>query len=417
MIEIAVPMEADAHEKLTAFRAQLLQQYSRDPSVLEALLAYNSNPFRAADSSEPRAATAPPRGPYPLPAEPHVAVWQEYLQEAESAGVFPVLQRHLVQLQFPIQAGISDRADYRAATRKGQLPAAVEQRSSLMLQQPEALQLSIYPALAGAIPVMVAGCRADFVTLVQALTKRNEPHPVPAAMGACIVGGYNNWDRVHRYRERWANQNPDHCSAADWAAEFQRLVPQKTLYQDRFILLSNGPYSNVEAAALGLSDADWQAYSGQIRLAHECTHYFTRRVLQSMRNHLLDELIADYMGIVAAIGHYRADWFLHFLGLEAYPDYRQGGRLEAYRGEPPLSDAAFVVLQRLVKQAAENLAEFDQALTPTTDGGGRSPVEQTAVLLALTRFTLEELAAEQAVELMAQAVQQEKAALGAVSQS
>ena len=46
-----------------------------------------------------------------------------------------------------------------------------------------------------------------------------------------------------------------------------------------------------------------------------------------MRNNLHDELIADYAGITAAIGHYRAAWFLRFLGLEDYPTYRPGGRL------------------------------------------------------------------------------------------
>lgn len=46
---------------------------------------------------------------------------------------------------------------------------------------------------------------------------------------------------------------------------------------------------------------------------------------------MLDELIADYAGIVAAWGRYRADWFLRFVGLEDYPRYREGGRLQNYR--------------------------------------------------------------------------------------
>lgn len=74
-----------------------------------------------------------------------------------------------------------------------------------------------------------------------------------------------------------------------------------------------------------------------------------------MRNNMRDELIADYQGIVAANGgRYRADWFLRFIGLEAFPEYRQGGRLQNYRGQPPLSDGAFKILQVLVKDAAEN---------------------------------------------------------------
>ena len=81
--------------------------------------------------------------------------------------------------------------------------------------------------------------------------------------------------------------------------------------------------------------------------------------LTSMRNNLLDELIADYRGIVASSGCYRADWFLRFLGLESFPHYREGGRLQNYRGQPTLSDGAFKILQALVKAAAENLQHFD----------------------------------------------------------
>lgn len=68
---------------------------------------------------------------------------------------------------------------------------------------------------------------------------------------------------------------------------------------------------------MNLSQAEWRRLSITIRLEHECTHYFTYRVLGSMRNNLLDELIADYQGIVSAIGKYRADWFLRFMGLES----------------------------------------------------------------------------------------------------
>ena len=47
----------------------------------------------------------------------------------------------------------------------------------------------------------MAGAREDFVFLVQSLTQRNEPEPVADSMGACIVAGYNNWDRVaERYQ-------------------------------------------------------------------------------------------------------------------------------------------------------------------------------------------------------------------------
>lgn len=141
---------------------------------------------------------------------------------------------------------------------------------------------------------------------------------------------------------------------------------------------------------MGLTEAEWQHLSMQIRLEHESTHYFTRRVFGSMRNNLLDELMAGYRGIVAAIGHYRADWFLRLLGLEN-PDYH-GGRLEKYRGQPPLSAGAFQVLCDAVKAAAENLERFDTTYAKHL----KTPDEQVLILITLSKLTLLELASEQA---------------------
>lgn len=122
-------------------------------------------------------------------------------------------------------------------------------------------------------------------------------------------------------------------------------------------------------------------------------HYFTRRVFGSMKNRLLDELIADYAGIVRATGRFRADWALNFLGLEAHPDYRSGGRLEQYRGGPPLSDGAFRVLQHLVKRAVENLEAWSAAGDDATRPDGH-----IRTIVAMTTLTVEELAAPDAVQ-------------------
>lgn len=69
----------------------------------------------------------------------------------------------------------------------------------------------------------------------------------------------------------------------------------------------------------------------------------------------MDEFIADYMGIVAAIGRYRADWFLCFMGLENYPAFRPGTRLKNYLKNVDISEDAFNCLKTHIKNAAENL--------------------------------------------------------------
>ncbi|CBN58204.1 MULTISPECIES: DUF7005 family protein [Kamptonema] len=364
-----------------SLRTDILTRYGATPLEIEELLAYNDNVFAPLEfDSLPT---------FPLLPESYLTAWETYLTEAEQEGVFTTLRSKLVQLQFPILAGISEIENYRLATRKGYSTVAMAEATGLVLQQPETLKLILHESLAGKIPILIAGCREDFVSLVQALIHRNEPQPIPNSMGAVMVAGYNNWDRVRTYRTQWESQQMQMITEAAWQAEFKKLIPQKDRYQDRFIVLSPGGYSGLAASDMGMSESEWLPISLTIRLEHECTHYFTRRLLGSMRNNLMDELIADYRGIIAANnGKYRADWFLQFLGLEAYPEYRQGGRMENYRGEPPLSMGAFQVLHALVKDAAENLEKFHTNHLEELS----SVVNQGKFLIALTRLTLEELA-------------------------
>lgn len=374
---LAPALDADAR---TEARAAVLRTFGAGEAETAELLAYNHSHF-----------DLPLADQLPLPDEPCVEAWARYAAEARTRGVLPVLREHLVQLRFPVAAGISGTEAYGAATRKGELPARTD---GVELEDADGVRLFIHPTPAGAVPVLAVPRRADFEALVRALVRRNEPVPLPASMGACMVSGYNNWGRVAELRRRWEAGEVDAQGAADWAAAFGVLRARKELYQDRFILLSEGPYSGVPAERMGMDDDSWCDASRTIRLEHECAHYFTRRVLGSMRNNLLDELMADYAGIVAAAGRYRAEWFLRFCGVEEAGGCRAEGRLWNYRGDPPLSAAAFAVLQRLVPAAAARVEAMDAALEPVF----RTPAGRARVLLALAGSTLEEIADEGAEE-------------------
>jgi hypothetical protein len=78
------------------------------------------------------------------------------------------------------------------------------------------------------------------------------------------------------------------------------------------------------------------------------------------------------------------------MGLEGFPSYRAGGRLESYRGDPPLSDAAFAVLQSAVKRAADNLEVIDRIRLAR--GGLWTIAEKARLIVALARLGLEDLA-------------------------
>jgi hypothetical protein len=377
----------------SGIQAARLAGFGASPAETEELLAYNANRFQLEALN--------PEVRFPLPDEPFVAFWEPLVEESRRRGAFAVLREHLPQLCFPIREGISQTEPYLNTTRKGARPESLPEATGLELERPETIELALYTSPAGRIPLLIARHREEFIALIRALAKKNEPQPVPPSQGALMVSGYNNWGRIRELRRRWEDLDPSIRETATWAEEFQRIQQRRDLYQDRFILLSDGPYSAVPAADLGLEDGPWREISLVIRRDHECSHYLTRRLLGSMQDNVLDELIADYTGIAAATGGFRADWFLRFIGLEDFPRYRAGGRLDIYRGRPPLSDGAFRVLQGVVKSAAENLERFDAALP----AGARTVQGRGLMISALASLRLEDLAAPEGLDLLQEAVE------------
>lgn len=313
-----------------------------------------------------------------------VTAWEEYIQDIPQLGAYEALRKRLVQLNFPVQAGMSTNPEYLSATRKGMAVENMEAATGSKLEQPFGLKVYLYQTMAGRIPVIETSHRHDFETLVRVFSHRNEPVPIPASMGACMIKGYNNWDRVARCQQQ--------CGAS---FSFEQMKAQKELYQDTFLILTDAEYSGVSAEMLGLTKDHWCKLSMIIRREHEATHYFTLRYLGSARNHLLDEFIADYMGIVAAIGQYRADWFLCFMGLESYPDFRPGGRLTNYLKNIELSEDAFTELKTCMKNVACNVEKFtnDRPVQYSEQG-------KYEMFIKLTKSKLTDLASIKAQELL-----------------
>jgi hypothetical protein len=355
-------------------RVRTLRAFGATDEQLDGLLAYTATAYGALD---------PARTSVPLTDEPHLDAWRQYAEEAFGVGAFAALQKRFVQLQFPVQAGISEDEAYRRATRRGDFAAADAFRPGVTLEDPAGLELQIHQSIAGRIPVLVPATRADFVTLVQAFTERNEPVPVPDSMGACMVNGLNNWDRVETYRRNWTAA---HGEGADWASEFKLLAARKPLYQDRFIILSRGPYSATRAEDAGFAHDEWIRRSIAIRREHECVHYLTYRLSGLIRSNVLDELVADFAGLVGATGAYSRNLALRFLGLHDYPSIPEGSRLRVYRTS--LSDAQLDVVAALACKATTHLEEcaarWGQRLRDLT--------VLSSVIVGLMAVSVEELA-------------------------
>ena len=136
------------------------------------------------------------------------------------------------------------------------------------------------------------------------------------------------------------------------------------------IALSRKPYSNVPAAEMGLSDEEWRMRSQILRREHECTHLYTRRFYGTARNNLHDELMADFFGIMAAMGRYEAQWFLRFMGIGR----EEGGRLSLYTRDLPDN------VKRAVAETASTAAAFLEQWSQSAAFGAMSREEQVDYL-------------------------------------
>lgn len=364
----------------TDLRSQILVSFGATVEEVKELLHYNENHFDLEDVVGHQ---------FPLPDELFVEEWQTYVAEAAEAGSVTAIYPYLPQLQFPVQPELRNRVEYVDAVKHGKFSYPDGIATGLILEAPERCLAFLHPTAAGRIPVLCAGSRADFIALIRAFTKKGEPELVPDSMGAIFINGYNNLRRFNQLKTTCFQSGE---STSTWAEMLPVLRQQKQLFQDRFIIVGPGPYSGVPAASLRLEEAEWDRLSLDIRLGHECAHYFTRRVLGSMQNNLLDELIADYCGLDTAIGRYPSRWVLLFLGLEDEQEYRPGGRMENYGGTTQLSSGSFRVLGRMVRAAVANLQRMN---TATAKWRGAEAF-RVASILTMAASTLEDLAAPQA---------------------
>ncbi len=302
-----------------------------------------------------------------MPDEPYLAFYRALPKEGIPLLVH--LMEAFPQLRFSPTQGLSQTPEWERAVRRGE--RATDQGPP-PLQAPEALTLQLVPTPAGTLPTVIAGCREDFVRLVQLLGHRGEPTAIPQSMGACLLQGLNNWQRYRALRQAWEQGEME-------AIPWPQVLACKKLYQDRLVLASRGPYSGVEVPE-NAETAEQKALT--IRLHHEAAHYVTVRVFGKLGHTLLEELVADWYGLQAAYGHYDAPLALQFLGLEAFPAVRPTGRVLNYRSTPPTCDDAFQFLAAACCHAVHSLSTL----------GSPQEQEKAALLPSLLSLSLEELA-------------------------
>ena len=154
------------------------------------------------------------------------------------------------------------------------------------------IKISFAQTLAGKLPVIDTENHDDFTILASWLMNR-ENKPLPMTVNAFTIPAQINGE------------------------------------SHRIILLNRAPYSNIDAEKLSLTAASWLEKSHAIRLRHESAHYETLRLFGGMKNHALDEILADCLGQIAAFGNFDADRQRLFFGLEK-GGAKCTGRLQFY---------------------------------------------------------------------------------------
>ena len=183
---------------------------------------------------------------------------------------------------------------------------------------------------AGPVEVVFLANRADFETFLQIIGRKSSPEPISRTVGAITYRGLADWSKVAAAYAAYKEAGGD-----DWPSEFARLAKDPAAFRAELIAISEGPYSNIPADKTPYDEAAWTRISREIRLNHECAHVVCRRTMQDDILPVWDEVTADVVGIMCALGRYDAGLAALFLGVTR--EGFAGGRLSEYLDEDQLA--------------------------------------------------------------------------------
>ena len=288
-----------------------------------------SRRFKDADASWPD---------LPFTTEPRVRWWETWLEGRDAAECWDDLRLILPQLLLQPGNDVRNSDAYQRLVMKGEPADADDLKRAPVLHDPSGVTISIAQHPTGAVPVMCFRNHEDFVLAVRCLAHRCEAVPVPPTVHAQAISGLIHWGLI-------------------------RELDMQTRCQ--ILLMHRAPYSSLSAKTIpGQPETDrWIELSQTWRLEHELTHIACRRLVGEMRINLYDEIVADAMGMIAALGHFDADLFRRGLGLslDGIPDAEARANVYVTALDPEQHHQAF---RLTLKRAGELERLLNEQLWP-----------------------------------------------------
>ena len=260
----------------------------------------------------------------PVAADEREQWWERWLVGRDSAGYWDDLRELLPQLLLQPGIDVHSSDAYQRLVMRGEPAQAADLKRAPVLREPSGTTITIAQHPTGAVPVLTFSNHEDFVLAVRCLAHRCEAVPVQPTVHAQAISGLIHWGLI-------------------------RELGVQTRCQ--ILLLHRAPYASlpVETIAGEPPMERWLDLSQTWRLEHELTHIACRRLVGEMRINLYDEIVADAMGMTAALGHFDADLFRRGLGLsiEGVPEAQARAHVYVSTLEPSQHHQAFqLTLQR-----------------------------------------------------------------------
>ena len=267
---------------------------------------------------------------------------------ARGGEALAVLAKRFPQLYVAPAEGA--QTAHRLAAGRGIAPAGADLGHFVTSPEDELREVD---TPAGPVEVVFLHNRSDFETFLQIVGHKAEPVPIARTVGAITYRGIADWGKVAAAHAAYVAAGGD-----DWPNEFARLARQPGAFRAEIVVISEGPYSNVPANQTPYDEERWLCISREIRLHHECAHVVCRRTMPDDVLPVWDEVTADVVGLLCAIGRYDAALAARFLGVA--PDGYAGGRLAEY-----LSDEQAQRIDEVAAEVFAACAKIEQACGQT----------------------------------------------------